>query len=247
MKKIIIFSETYLNEFSAFLKECLEHKKYNVSIIHSINNIEKCDFFIYFNYLYKENFDIELKSILEKICDSTKIIFIENSLDIYLNSEMKQPFSTFKILKPKNEISRKIIDIETLIKNRENYTIFRVSELYGKYIKFGLIWNILHHKTTIIDKDTRDFLYDGDLIHALEVAIESNSTGIYDIASGIKVKTDKNFIDLINCYKKCQLKNSRKKKIKKYIYNCENFKFYKWEPLVQLQTGLNTMINKKEQ
>jgi nucleoside-diphosphate-sugar epimerase len=245
MKKIVIFRQHNLSSFCSFLKECLETKHHSVSIIESLNTFdENNDILIYFNYTYKENLEDIMKIVSSKI---KKIIFIENASDIYLNSNNKLPYSTFVKLKPKNKLCKKIVEAENIICKNEVNVVLRVSEIYGPHINFGYIWDLIHLSNKVnLSKDYRDFLYEGDLIHAIEVSIESDANGVYNIASGQKTKINNYLIDLVNSNKKHAIIPKWKQANLRLSYNCENFKFFKWNPIVTIELGLKTTQKHKE-
>ena len=171
-----------------------------------------------------------------------KIVVLENGNELYQEST-SLPFSVFKKLKFKNERSRNANKNEEIIKNgTANYIIFRISEIYGPNVRFGLIYELFHkNKITICDGE-RDFIYEGDLIYAIERAVQCDATGIFDIASGKSIKM-KTLISMIDETRKKKINILRKKE--KFIYNCENFKYFKWMPLVDIDAGLKVIKNDK--
>lgn len=174
-----------------------------------------------------------------------KIILIENALDLYLNSKNKLPYSVYSEIIPKNEICKRRLLIEQkIVESKKKYVIFRVSDIYGISISDSLIESFLFSNSGNFENSERDFIYDGDVISAIEIALRKNVTGIFDIASGESIELKK-LVELIkkirNVDEKDNIKWSRKKI--KISINCDNFKYYKWEPLVGLEMGLKTLLS----
>jgi len=245
IRNVLLISES--RKFEANLSQCLVEecgcKTFLRNEIRTIvlddfiktNNIEA----IILNLLYerkkqKEEIDLILKQNVKKI------IILENGNDLYLNCKIKPPFSVYKKLQIKNRQSRLMkLNEDTIQKSNIDFTIFRVSELYGPHVHSGLIFDLLTKRKVMLRRGTRDFVYEGDVIRAIEIALETNSVGIFDIASGNAVDT-KDLVDLINKCRKDPVKVKWKRR-NDISYNCENFKFYKWQPIVNVKTGLFTI------
>jgi len=173
-----------------------------------------------------------------------KVILIENALDIYLNSKNSLPFSVYSKIIPKNEICERCLVIENkIMESRKQYVIFRVSEIYGTSIPDSLVERLLFASTGEFENSIHDFIFDGDVINAVEIALRKEVSGIFDIASGESIELKK----LVELIKKMRQTNHfdihwRRKKTE-VTFNCDNFKFYKWEPLVDLEMGLKTLLS----
>jgi hypothetical protein len=191
-------------------------------------------------------FDEQTETIINDVLESRtrKIILIENALDLYLNSKNALPFSVYSKVIPKNEICEKYLAIEKkIIDSRKQYVIFRVSEVYGLSMPGSLIEQLLFVNSGEFENSIRDFIYDGDVISAIEIALRKEVSGVFDIASGQSIELRK----LVELIKKTRQFNNiniqwRRKKLE-IAFNCDNFKFYKWEPLVNLEIGLKTLLS----
>lgn len=193
-------------------------------------------------YELRENVEKEIDEVLES--KIKKIILIENALDLYLNSKNSLPFSVYSKLIPKNEICEKYLSIEKkIIESKKQYVIFRVSEIYGLSIPNSLVEQLLFVKSGEFENSTRDFIFDGDVISAIEIALRREVSGVFDIASGQSIELRK-LVELIkHARQDSDLDIQWKRKKLEIAFNCDNFKFYKWEPLVNLEVGLKTLLS----
>lgn len=238
-KKILIVGSD--NRFEKNVKDCL-NSNYN-TYISLANKIRDGTEIVIFNLLTRKKRIGDLKKIL-KLQYIKKIILLENAKDLYQNN-VSLPFSVYKQFLPKSRISKSLKKYEELIQNSgKNFTIFRVSEVYGPNIESGIIHKLLNENQLVLHDGERDFLYEGDLIQAIEIAIDSNAIGIFDIAYGETIKM-KDAIDFINRFRGIEVQVKWKRKQEDIVYNCENFKFYKWLPLVNFHLGLNAIKNNK--
>lgn len=190
------------------------------------------------------NFDCEKEKQLDTILKSKtkKIILLENGLDIYLNSKNGLPYSVYSKLVPKNEICERFLEIEKKVKeSKKQHVIFRISEVYGISTPKSLVNQLLFCPCCEIENSVRDFIYDGDVISAIEIALRKEVSGIFDIASGQSVELKKLF-ELIKKISQEDREIQWTRKKTEIVFNCENFKFYKWQPLVNLEVGLKTLL-----
>lgn len=203
----------------------IKHNRIDVVIFDGLNDFDVNEFLID-NFLEIQNLEVH------------KFIFLESGNKIYLNSENETPYSVYKKLIPANDICQKMLAIEDVISKLPNYVVFRISEIYGPFVKFGIIHNIASKKLHCTNLGLVDFIYEGDIISAIEIAIQADSIGIFDIASGKSISVE-------DVAKKMGMRitSSNDKNI---IYNCDNFRFYKWEPLIKLDLGLKTTLKLKK-
>jgi len=192
---------------------------------------------------YDEDIEKQCDEVLES--DIKKVILLENALDLYLNSKNDIPFSVYTKIIPKNKICEKHLSIEKkIVESKKKYVIFRVSEIYGLSTPYSLVDQLLFANDGVeFENSTHDFIYDGDVISAIEVSLRKEVSGIFDIASGCSIDL-KDLVELIKKMRKIkELFINWKRKRKNIVFNCENFKFYKWEPLVNIETGLQTLLS----
>lgn len=169
-----------------------------------------------------------------------KLIILENAKILY-QGNTTPPFSVYQRFSPQHWKSQDLIQCEEIIKRSTlDFAIFRVSEIYGPNVDFGIIYNLLKNQKVSVFGGERDFLYEADFIHAIEIAIKNNATGIFDVAYG-KSENMETVVDLIKVLKNQEIQIKWKSKKETLQYNCENFKFYKWQPLVNLTTGLRAI------
>jgi nucleoside-diphosphate-sugar epimerase len=172
---------------------------------------------------------------------------LENALDLYLNSKNELPFSVYSKVVPKNEICERYLEIENLIvQSKKQYVILRISEMYGISEPASLIEQLLTLKEGEFENSQHDFIYDGDVINAIEISLRKEVMGLFDIASGQSIELRK-IVDLIKKIGRITDDfNIRWKRKKQDIaFNCNNFKFYKWEPLVPIDMGLKALLSLK--
>lgn len=236
---ILIISQQ--NKFEKNLIYCLRELGYqHIRIKYAINEKDfnhKTDIVI-LNLLQKEN-DIEklLKTVAKH--QIKKIILLENANTLYLNSKNVKPYSVYKKIIPKNSICKKCRNIEEqIMKSGIEFVIFRTSEIYGAHTDYGIIFDLLNNNKVVLNRGQRDFIYEGDVIHAIEVALEEHVKGIFNIAYGQSIELKK-LVKEIDKHRKTHVKVIWNRKKEDIIYNHENFKFYKWQPVVDIQTGLN--------
>jgi len=244
--KVLILGKT--KKFNSNLSSCIgeTHKVYvkdSLVKIGSFFSSKKIDVVIFNNILNKKiGLENDLKKVLKY--DFKKFIFLESALEIYYNSKNSIPYSVYNKVEPKNAICKRCLEIEKfIIEKKKNSVIFRISDVYGPNINFGVIYDLLHKNKITLSSGKRDFLYEGDLIQAIEVAMENDAIGVFDLAFGRTTKIKGQLIKLINEVRKKPIKINFSKR-KDLEYNCENFKFYKWKPIVNLEIGLKTITMK---
>lgn len=200
---------------------------------------KKIDVVVYDLLLRRNNAINELELLVKQ--GLSKLIVLENGLDLYFNNQSHLPFSVYSKFEPVTSRSRYLLKCENLINElSSNYIIFRVSELYGPNIHYGLIYDFLTREIVEIPKGERDFLYEGDLVFAIEVALETNAAGVFDIASGKSVDTSR-LIEIAKRFRKNGMLNIKVNRKEEVIrFDCSNFQFYKWTPLIEFKTGLTT-------
>jgi len=246
MKNILIISDV-ISSLEETLIFCLKENDYTVF---SKPNI----FFEGFNdYLLKNKIDVLIlnrlygkfrKKEAEKLAEVNvkKTIILENAKDIYIGNS-KPPFSVYNPFKPKNRKSKEIKYSEDLIKQKENYVIFRISEVYGPHVNSGLIHELFSKNKITLFKGEHDFLYEGDFIHAVEVALKFDAIGIFDIANGEAQDMNK-VIELVNKYRENKIVVRWRRK-RETVSCLQSFQFYKWNPIVSLNCGLRAINNKQ--
>lgn len=238
-KKVTIISERA--PFIDNLIFCLEQDSFKVSVTNRVKKVMDSDSYVIFNLLnWRENANSEIDLILQN--KVKKVILLEDAGLLYLNSHNKLPYSVYTSVKPKNKICQDILDLENKIVCSDiPHVIFRISEIYGPTVNFGMIHDLIRGKIKILSHSQRDFVYEGDVIYAIEIALKNGVTGIFDIANGTATPlTD--LIDIINEFKKKNINVGFRSRSRDLIYNPDNFKFYKWIPLVGLRTGLQVTI-----
>ncbi len=231
--EILVYSPNFV--FKKYIQLCLEYEGiHNVAFTQKRNT----DTVIIDLMNYKETqrlyYLIEDKRI-------KKIILLENGSDLYLNTNCRLPFSVYEQFEPVKERAHKMLEIESKLKDsNKHYIIFRVSELYGPNIKYGLIYDLFHYRFLKVNDGYRDFLYDGDLISAIDIGVNNDIVGKFDIGSGRKTRIDY-LIRLVKKYRKNNIIIEVDKNRVDVEYKCDNFKYYKWEALIQIETGLKTV------
>jgi len=176
-----------------------------------------------------------------------KVVLLENALDIYLNSKNDLPFSVYSSIIPQNEICESCLEIEKRItESKKSYVIFRISEIYGVSTPNCLINQLmfLNQRKLEFDNSMRDFIYDGDVISAIEISLKKEVSGIFDIANGQSIEIKK-LVELIKKIRQKDFNIKWKRKDKDLVFNCANFKYYKWEPIVSIEMGLQTLFQLK--
>jgi hypothetical protein len=252
-KRILIVNPSAI--LKSLFKDCLsEGTDYSIKVCEDclhlsdekLNTVENFDILVIDGYFQKQNVSKIIALLSTK--KIKKIIFFYNAYDVYLNSKNRLPYSVFQKLKPKNKCCKDCLELEDfIIQHFPNYAIFRVSEIYGPHILEGLIYKIFQQNTVTLNNGRYDFIYEGDFIHALEISLKEEVTGLYDLVYGESVNLKKELVPIVKDLKKNKQLNIlwRGKKIK-FICECRNFKFYKWEPLVNLKTGLYAMNHLKK-
>jgi nucleoside-diphosphate-sugar epimerase len=192
--------------------------------------------------LKREIVDIQIDEILKS--KVKKIILLENALDIYLNCKNALPFSVYSNIVPLNEVCKCCLEIEKkVVESNKNFVIFRISEMYGVSTPKSLINNLLFFKRRKYELENcmRDFIYDGDVISAIEISLKKDVCGLFDIASGKSIELKK-LVELIKRTKQKDFNIKWKRKDSDLVFNCANFKYYKWEPIVDIEMGIQTLF-----
>ncbi len=141
-------------------------------------------------------------------------------------------------------------------KNKVNYLIFRLYQVYGPFQKLNrlipfTVDNCIKNKTfnCSAGKQYRDFLYVDDLINLFELSIDKPKikSGIYNVGSGLPIKV-KSVITLINKIIKKGTPNfgaikMRSDEIEILFPNInKTIKTFKWRPKITLINGLKKTI-----
>jgi len=217
----------FLTEIPVEFKKVIDQYKIDSVIINAINK--------------RKNILKELEIISKN--EIKKVVLLENGCDLYLNSKNKLPYSVYKPVITKSLICKKMLETEkTVNQDFSEHVIFRVSDVYGPSVNYGLIYDLLTRRKIVLQNCLHDFIYEGDLIHAIEIALREEVSGLFDIASGKSISLKDNLIVLINMLRRKHIIVKWKKCSKDFECNCENFKFYKWEPLVNLEMGLKASL-----
>jgi hypothetical protein len=246
-KKILLLSKE--EPFSKHIENCLKDDTLDVECSNSFlvkipPNIVIINFFS-FNEKEIESMQKQVDFVLKSNVE--KVILLENALNLYLNSKNSLPFSVYTQLIPKNDICKFYLEIEKrIIESKKPHVIFRISEIYGISSPHSLINKLLFVKSGEFENSCHDFIYDGDVLSAIEVSLRKEVKGLFDIASGQSIELRK----LVELIKRTRSDNfnirwkrrfwQKKMEIK---FNCDNFKYYKWAPLVDIELGLKTLFN----
>jgi len=225
--------------FSKHVNMCLKEDSLEIDIGQNLPEDEP-EIVIINLFFLSEGIEKQLYRVLKS--KVKKIILIENGLDLYLNSKNTIPFSVYTKLIPKNDICERLLDLENkIIESRKQYAIFRVSEIYGISTRNEIIERLLFGTINELENSVRDFIYDGDVISAIEIALRKEVSGVFDIASGKSIELKK-LVELIKKLSKNNLDINWKRKKITIEFNCDNFKYYKWQPIVELEIGLKTLL-----
>ncbi|MFA4941477.1 MAG: NAD-dependent epimerase/dehydratase family protein [Patescibacteria group bacterium] len=138
-----------------------------------------------------------------------------------------------------------------------DYTILRLANVYGpRQYKGGegavvavFTYNILHNKKSFIygtGKQTRDFVYVGDVVDACLKAVEKKSQGFFNISS----KKEISVLSLIKEIEKAvgkkiqsEKKPARGGEVKRSVLdNSRAKKFLSWNPNVSLDVGIKKTL-----
>jgi hypothetical protein len=241
MQELKIFILTEADEFSVFLTQCLTENGFEVNYSNKVISAQIKNSIVIINAFSKiKDLENKIDQIITK--NYKKIILLENALDLYLNSEKINVFSVYEKLIPKNETCIKYLKIEEKIINSDKPSvIFRVSQIYGPSITKSIVNKILDSELSCTLQNTKhDFIYEGDVIQAIEIALKSSVNGLFDIASEQTIDLRKLFDYIENIFGyKYNVKWKRKKSEIKF--NCDNFRSCGWKCLIDIEKGLNTI------
>jgi hypothetical protein len=244
-KKILLLSQD--QPFSKHIEQCLKEDMLNIESSNSFLEKTEYDFVIInlFSFEQTEEIEKQLNFVLKS--DVDKIVLLENALNLYLNSKNSLPFSVYSKLIPKNDICKFYLEVERRItESKKPYVIFRISEIYGVSSPQSLVDKLLFKKSGEFENSFHDFIYDGDVLSAIEISLRKEVKGLFDIASGQSIEL-KRLVDLIKKTRQennfdIRWKRSFWKKKLDIKFNCDNFKYYKWSPLVDIEMGLKTLF-----
>lgn len=245
-KNVLILGQN--NRLETFVALCLKEAGCKVKTLTDIQSTKLIDF------LKAESIDVVLinlfrrrRTILRDLdliaaCDIRKVVAFEDAYDVYLNSKNKQPFSVFEPLKPRNERCKEYITIEESISDRfDEFVVFRTSQIYGPHVDSGIINDLFTKKRISLENGLHDFLYEGDFIHAVEIGLRRDVVGFFDVVSGKSVDLKRTVVPLANEFRNRNLLVRWRDGKSNFVSGCENFRFYKWEPLVSLRTGFRVI------
>jgi len=237
-----VFILSQKTTFSEHINRCLKEDCLDSDLSEKFNDKSSA---VIINLFEKNDFIIsQIDQVLQSSAE--KVILIENALDLYLNSKNRLPFSVYSKIIPKNEKCERCLEIENkIIESGKQHVILRVSEIYGSSIQNSLIENLLFYNCDKeVENSSHDFIFDGDVISAIEISLKKGVTGIFDIANGNSIDL-RNLVNIIKEIRREEIKIEWKRKRLDIVFNCDNFKFYKWEPLVNIETGLKTLFSLK--
>jgi len=238
-KKVLLIGN--INSFSSHVEACLKEDAFCIEQKNSVEIPDDTDTVI-MNFMdYKETLHHELNIVLTS--GVKKVIILENALDLYLNSHNGIPFSVYSKMTPKNETCERLLDVERRVKESgKKFVIFRISEIYGQSMPESMVSKLLFASFRELENSCRDFIYDGDVIQAIEIALKKDVSGLFDIASGETTEL-KRLVELIKVLRQESLNIQWSRKRLHIAFNCENFKFYKWVPLVNIELGVKTIYS----
>jgi hypothetical protein len=243
--KVCVLGRGNKDRFEKGLVNMLKNENYDVHISH--DKILPGTQIIILNLIHglfrvKQKINAILKSKINKL------IILEDAKTLYLNSKTSSPFSVYKKLCPTNKKCKVFLELEeSMCSQCFDTVVFRISELYGPNVDFGLIHELFHKDSVKLNRGKRDFIYEGDLIHAIEVALKANAIGLFDIAFGNSVDLKSELAPLIIKHRSTPIEINWRGRGESTFYNCENFKFYKWKPLVNLDTGFKAIAKLKNE
>ena len=183
------------------------------------------------------------------------IIYI-SSTNLYQNSnKLYKESSRIKI-----DTFRNNNDYYSLIKAesekifiKKGASVLRLSNVYGKKMsKSSLFMSIikqLKNKEIVVndERPIRDYIFIDDILYAIELFINNNKKGVYNINFGRSYSV-KNivsiFLKILNMNKKLISKNLLNKN-SVYIDNSKLYKLFKWKPKINLEKGLTKLLNEK--
>ena len=238
MNKIFLLSDSH--SFSDYIELCLKEDSLELETSNRfLVRPNEFDIVIVNLLNLRKGIEFELKRVLES--NVKKVIILENALNLYLNSNNKTPFSIYTKIEPKNEVCQHYLNIEKqVIESQKKYVILRISEIYGSSMPRSIINQLMFSKTEELEDCSRDFIYEGDVIQAIEISLRKEVTGIFDIASGKSIQL-KRLTELVQKFRKHKFDIKWNKNQQDIIFNCENFKFYKWQPLISIEMGLKAL------
>lgn len=181
---------------------------------------------------------------------SSAAVYEDSSIAVTENSETKplSPYGASKLLAENK--------IKEMAENNLDYVILRIFNVYGKRqnkqyagVISNFAENISKDKPLVIYGDglqTRDFVFIYDVINAFDAAVKTNSSGVYNIASGKSISVKElaqMFLDITG--KKVQIKfqPAKKKDIRYSMADISKAeKELGFSPKTNLRDGLTELI-----
>lgn len=254
----------------------LKMKKYNVigysrkknsklTKISSYNNIKgsKNDILIHLAQFSNTKKKIKNNEIIKNIKISKNLstsiwkhIIYVSSTNLYQNSKKIKSEKTkidYNIFKNRNDFYSLIKAKSEKIFLEKGASVLRLSNVYGKKMsQNSLFMNIikqLKNKEIVVDDERpiRDYIFIEDILYAIELFINKNQKGIYNINYG-KSYSVKEIVYLIfkilNVKKKLRSKDLLTSNAV-YVDNNKLYKSFKWKPNINLEKGLKKILNEK--
>ena len=230
----------------------LKNKKYNFDTIFistGVGTVGK-------SYMNKEKIREKkifnnLLSLVKKNNQKCKIVFF-SSYSVY--GDVKKKSKENDKLKPLSSYAKNKINFEKKLQKLKNFEviIFRLTSLFGPYLKKQLIWDTLQKvklkKRMIFNgsgNELRDFIYIDDAIEAFDLLLRKKNKTNYEIfncGTGKSINVKK-IVNLILKLKKCKKKPYFDGKSEKYIpnklmVNINKLRTEKWHPSNNINSGL---------
>jgi UDP-glucose 4-epimerase len=139
-----------------------------------------------------------------------------------------------------------------------NYTILRYANIYGpRQNPFGEAGVVAIFSTKLIEgvqptinghgKQTRDYVFVGDVVKANQLALTDDISDIYNIGTGIETDVNQlfNFINNITDAKKEELHGpaAAGEQLRSVITSDKLFNKFGWRPSTKLEDGLKTTVD----
>lgn len=165
---------------------------------------------------------------------------------IYGNSE-DLPMKETHPERTRNAYDTSKLIMERLLAERGNYTTFRLSNVYGEYQRpessySGVVSKFVYsklkgEKAVVYGNNTRDYTYVGDVVNAVDLAIDNRLNTEVNIGTGVETNT----VDLARMVGVDYCISNEVRNIdginRRFLDTNKAFDLLGWAPLVDLKSG----------
>lgn len=170
-----------------------------------------------------------------------------SSAGVYEDTIFKASINEFSKTNPTNPYATSKLAVEFYIQSilKNNYTIFRYSNVYGPGANGGVvkefIEGIKNGKVLTVRDGTRDYIYISDVVAANLLAVEKEMTGVFNVSTNVGTSTFRvmqKILDILNTKATYDNQPLLDGEIRHSILDEYKLTVHGWLPRISLDEGL---------